>query len=771
MRIRAAAFLLLAAVAAAWLASVHRPARAQDRGNLVQFLAQIPLAEVFPNAARLGPVEGAPPAATAVDAQGKALGFVFVNSDVVNATGYSGKPIHVAVGMDTTGRIVGAKLLKHSEPIVLIGIPEKRVAEYIAGYIGYNPLQAASTRDRPTVDIVSGATVTVLVIGDTMVRGAIKLARARGLGPYAAAAGAPAATAAPRTVALDRPGTRSWEELLGDGSVRRLHLTVGDVNAAFGRAGDPRAAERPERGAPEDTFIDLYTAQVSAPVIGRSLLGEPGYTALRDRLEEGQSAILVMANGRYSFRGSGFVRGGIFDRIELLQETDAVRFRDRDYERIGDLAPPDAPRFSEIGLFAIPKAADFAAADPWRLQLLVQRQVGALDRAFVTVELPYELPEQHLTAPPPPPPLPAVAASAAPPGATTPDLAAEAEEEGQDALWQRIWRDRTVDIAILCVGLTVLTGIFFFQNQLAQRPRLTRWVRTGFLAWTLLWLGWWANAQLSVVNILTVANALITNFSWSYFLMDPMLFILWAAVAVALLFWGRGAFCGWLCPFGALQEFVSMAARRLKVPQLRLPWGLHERLWPIKYMVFLGLFGVSLHSLAQAEMLAEEEPFKTAIILKFDRDWPFVLYAAALLGAGLFIERFYCRYLCPLGAALAIPARIRMFEWLKRHKECGSPCQRCGVECPVQSIHPEGTINPNECIYCMHCQTLYWDDQRCPHMIQRRLKRERAEALKPALPCRTAEPPLRQTDDPDNPLVAGGVTTEPPARTPNPGGP
>jgi len=769
MRFRAAALLLLAVVVSAQLTFVNLSARAQDRSNLAQFLGQVPLSEVFPGAARLGSIEGAPPAATALDAQGRVLGHVFMNSDVVNATGYSGKPIHVAVGMDATGRIVGAKLVKHSEPIVLIGIPEKRVAEYIAGYIGFNPLEARSTRDRPAVDIVSGATVTVLVIGDTMVRGAIKLARARGLGPYATA-GAATTAGPPRSVDMTRTGTRTWEELLGDGSVRRLHLTVGDVNATFERTGDQRAIDRPERGAPEDTFIDLYTAQASAPVIGRSLLGEAGYNALRGRLDEGQSAILVMANGRYSFRGSGFVRGGIFDRIELLQDANAVRFRDRDYERIGDLAPPDAPRFSEIGLFVIPKGADFTAVEPWRLQLLVQRQVGALDRAFVTVELPYELPEQHLTAPPPPPPVPVAATTAAPPGATAADLDAEADETGEEALWQRIWQDRIVDIVILCVGLTALTGIFFFQNQLAKRPRLTWWVRTGFLAWTLLWLGWWANAQLSVVNILTVANALITNFSWSYFLMDPMLFILWAAVAVALLFWGRGAFCGWLCPFGALQEFVNMAARKLRVPQIRPPWGLHERLWPIKYIVFLGLFGVSLHSLAQAEVLAEQEPFKTAIILKFDRDWPFVLYAVSLLVAGLFIERFYCRYLCPLGAALAIPARIRMFEWLKRHKECGSPCQRCGVECPVQSIHPEGNINPNECIYCMHCQTLYWDDHRCPHMIQRRLKRERAQALKPALPKRIADPPLRQTDDPDNPLVAGGVVTKPPARTPDTGG-
>jgi NosR/NirI family nitrous oxide reductase transcriptional regulator len=254
-------------------------------------------------------------------------------------------------------------------------------------------------------------------------------------------------------------------------------------------------------------------------------------------------------------------------------------------------------------------------------------------------------------------------------------------------------------------------------------------VRRGYLLFTLVWLGWYANAQLSVVNVLTFTNSLITEFNWEFFLSAPLVFLLWSAIAAALLFWGRGPFCGWLCPFGALQELTNNFAQWLKVPQVKIPFGLHERLWPIKYIIFLGLFGLSFHSLALAEVFAEVEPFKTAIILKFAREWPFVIFALTLLAAGLFIERFYCRYLCPLGAALAIPGRIRMFEWLKRWPECGSPCQRCAKECPVQAIHPEGQINVNECIYCMHCQELYHDDHRCPHMIQVRLKREKFQAL------------------------------------------
>ncbi|MEW5730014.1 MAG: 4Fe-4S binding protein, partial [Pseudomonadota bacterium] len=422
--------------------------------------------------------------------------------------------------------------------------------------------------------------------------------------------------------------------------------------------------------------------------------------------------------GDYSWRGSGYVRGGIFDRIELDQGDETIRFRDRNYARIGDVEAEGAPDFPEIGLFTLPEGASFEPAAPWRLQLLVQRAVGALEKRFLTFEVSYQVPEDYL--------LPAPTETAAAPVAPA-EVGAAGEPE--EPLWVRVWKRSWPQIAVLAAALGLLTVVFYFQDWLVKRPRLTHWVRTGFLVFTLVWLGWLANAQLSVVNILTLTNSLITGFSWDYFLMDPLLFILWAGVAAALILWGRGVFCGWLCPFGALQEFVNRAAKALRIPQVSVPWGVHERLWTLKYVIFIGLFGVALYQLAFAERLAEVEPFKTAIILKFVRDWPFVVYAVLLLAAGLFIERFFCRYLCPLGAALAIPARLRTMEWLKRHRECGNPCQRCANECPVQSIHPLGQINPNECIYCMHCQTLYWDEHRCPHMIQVRLKRERRAAM------------------------------------------
>ncbi|RWB72553.1 MAG: regulatory protein NosR [Mesorhizobium sp.] len=678
-------------------------------------------ADVNPAADSFGEVEGNPPAAKLLNG-GQLVGYVFVTGDVVDSTGYSGKPINIVVGIDLEGRITGAKLVEHHEPIVLVGIPQAKIEHYINGFADRRVLDPSEATRMP-VDIVSGATVTMMVIADSMTQSAVKIARSRGLD-----AGAVSVASEPAHRTIDQTGSalESWQALLGDGSVRRLQITNRELDDLFQRTGNAAAIARPQQGNPNASFVDVYVALASVPTIGRSLLGDAEYDRLRQDLKPGQQAILVAGDGPYSFRGSGYVRGGIFDRIEVIQSESSIRFRDRNYRRIGALSAEGAPDFPEIGVFVTPDGSNLDPGASWRFQLLVQRATGALDKAFVTTGLDYATPEKFLSAPVSPPAAVAPPVAAAPaPAATQPAATGEAEPP----LWQRMWQARKLDIAIMLAAIGVLTTIFFFQDFLVKWPRAFERIRLGYLAFTLVWLGWYEHAQLSVVNILTFFNSLRGDFRWEYFLRDPLVFILWSAIAAALLFWGRGAYCGWLCPFGALQEWTNRVARWLHVPQVRVPFWLHQRLWPFKYIIFLALFGLSFGSLGLAEEMAEVEPFKTAIILHFAREWWFVLFAVGCLAPGLFIERFYCRYVCPLGGALAIPARVRMFDWLKRYKECGSPCQRCANDCPVQAIHPEGTINPNECIQCLNCQVLYHDDQRCPVVIQKRIKREKFLAL------------------------------------------
>ena len=696
LRLRLTALTLLVGLLCAFAVPVFADA------VLAKYLTTVQPGDLVADADAFGPIRSDLAVAPVLKG-GQQIGWAFVTSDFVGTTGYSGKPIHTMVAVDPDGKITGVLLVKHSEPIVLIGIPDAKIKALAAGYIGMDLVAEAASGGRHELNIISGATVTVMVLDDSILRSGLKVARALGLGGLQ-----PEVATGPRhELDPEASAPADWLAMEGDGTLRRLSLDIGQVNSAFAALGDARATARPETAPDDSTFIEMQMALVSVPAIGRALLSPDEQANLGAWLKPGDHAVMIVGKGQYSFKGSGYVRGGIFDRIVLVQDDASVRFHDRDHKRLVAIAAKGTPDFVETDLFRIPADSGFDATKPFRIQLLVQRQVAAIDKVFITFDLGYQLPSHYLRD------------IAAPAAAVTP---AEDEAAAQSALWQKIWRDKKVEIAVLSAMLAVLTLVFFFQGLATRNARAFFWFRIGFLTLTLVFLGWYANAQLSVVNLMALFGALMNGFSWQAFLLDPLTFILWFSVAAALLFWGRGAYCGWLCPFGALQELTNKVARVLHIPQWTLPWGLHERLWPLKYMIFLGLFGVSLVSIEQAEHYAEVEPFKTAIVLKFARTWPFVAYASALLVAGLFVERFYCRYLCPLGAALAIPARLRMFDWLKRYPDCGAPCQTCANDCPVQAIHPTGEINPNECVNCLNCQVLYQSKTKCPVVI-RQVKR------------------------------------------------
>lgn len=299
----------------------------------------------------------------------------------------------------------------------------------------------------------------------------------------------------------------------------------------------------------------------------------------------------------------------------------------------------------------------------------------------------------------------------------------------EEAIWEYVWRGKIFQITVLIIGLSILMLILIMQDWLARHPTFLTYLRTGFLVYTVFFIGWYSLAQLSIVNVFTFVNSFLHGFSWDNYLIDPMMFLLWGFVAVTILLWGRGVYCGWLCPFGAMQELIFRVGEKFKLPSFEFPEVVHERLWAIKYIILLGLFGMSLQSLVMAERYAEVEPFKTAITLRFAREWSYVFYAAGLLLISAFNRKFYCRYICPLGAALTFPSKFRIFEWLRRYKECGRPCQICRNECEVRAIRSTGEINANECHYCLDCQVTYWNAYKCPPVVEKRKKHERASKL------------------------------------------
>ena len=268
--------------------------------------------------------------------------------------------------------------------------------------------------------------------------------------------------------------------------------------------------------------------------------------------------------------------------------------------------------------------------------------------------------------------------------------------------------------------LSLLTLIFIFQSTLARFRVAHRLVRTGFLLVVLVWLGWTAGVQLSIVNVMNYVSAPFNHFEIGFYLAEPLMVIIAGYTLVSVVLIGRGVFCGWLCPFGALQELLGQLSRALRVPQWNPPVALEKRLWMGKYIAAGAVLALVMTQIDSAGATLEIEPFKTAITTRFTRAWPYVIYAGALLAIGLFSERAYCRFLCPLGGVLAFLDRLHLLNLLKRRPECGSPCHLCERACPVRAIEPSGTIVTAECFQCLDCQVEYYDEKRCPPLVRDR---------------------------------------------------
>ncbi len=116
-------------------------------------------------------------------------------------------------------------------------------------------------------------------------------------------------------------------------------------------------------------------------------------------LKPGEHAIAVLGSGDYSFKGSGYVRGGIFDRVQLRQFGNIISFRDLDYIRLSDVYAEGMPEFREMAIFIIREHVAFDPGSPWSLELLVRRQTGPVAGVFTSFELPYQMPEAYIERP------------------------------------------------------------------------------------------------------------------------------------------------------------------------------------------------------------------------------------------------------------------------------------------------------------------------------------------------------------------------------------
>ena len=616
-------------------------------------------------------------------------GYVFESIDFAPIPGFSGTPLNLLVALDPKGSFLDVRVLSHHEPVFLEGLGEAPLFRFADQYKGLSlqqNIKIGSNANRGEergsanvyIDGVAKATASVRILNQSLLSSALRVARAR----LSFAGGQDPDQIA--RVRRDTYAPMDWDEMRQAGLVQHLRITQGMVEKAFEDSG----VELPVASHADGVFSDLHVAYLNTPLVGRNLLSEAGWQHLLDRIDDGDHALLVIASGPYSFVGDKFVRGAVPDRLTLKQGELPLELRDLDLD--DPLKLPPALRGADAKVFRVIGPAGLDPAHTLNFALRVTRDKGMVypERISRSFALPYTLPADQVTLP-------------------------ESDNKG----WQGIWRARAWELGVLAAALALLAVVLARPKWIVATPvRLARF-RTSYLVFTLVFIGWFAQGQLSIVNITALIQALVARRDLAFFLYDPMTVALWAFVALTLVVWGRGTFCGWLCPFGAMQELVAQVARFAGIRRIKLHRDLDARLKWLKYAVLAVIVGLAALSPSWTDSAVEVEPFKTAITLGFVRSWPFVAWAVGLLLLNVFLYKGFCRYLCPLGAGLGLLGRMRLLRWIPRRQECGTPCQTCRHRCEYQAIQPTGAIVYEECFQCLDCVAIHDSPQRCAPLI------------------------------------------------------
>jgi polyferredoxin len=287
------------------------------------------------------------------------------------------------------------------------------------------------------------------------------------------------------------------------------------------------------------------------------------------------------------------------------------------------------------------------------------------------------------------------------------------EDEEVAPTWGATLRAQAVDVAATGAFLT-LAFVSFFRKS-TRLKYLT-------LAAAVVYLGFYKSQLISIVNLFGVLNGSLPlfrdNLAWYLFA---------AATVVSTVLWGR-VYCGRVCAFGALTQLLDrVVPARLRVD---VPRPIERRASWIKYGVLAGVVAYFLTT-GDSSIYPYVEPF-----------WMFGLYGrtpalwaglAVLLVATVFVRNLYCRFLCPLGAALGVLSSVTVFR-IARWSECRT-CRICEKACEWGAIRGPRIVM-TECVRCDDCERLYADTKKCPHhlIIIRRSEIMARRSAAPAAP-------------------------------------
>lgn len=181
--------------------------------------------------------------------------------------------------------------------------------------------------------------------------------------------------------------------------------------------------------------------------------------------------------------------------------------------------------------------------------------------------------------------------------------------------------------------------------------------------------------------------------------------VLLGGLAISVLISG-GAFCGWVCPFGSLQDLLTSIRKRLHLPEIIVPEKLDQVL---RYGRFVVLGLILYQTIATVKLwFADFDPYRTV----FGLDWLFdfdpvlnaVTYGLTLLvlAASFLVERGWCRYACPLGGVISVLGNVSLLRIRRADSHCKG-CAICERPCPVKLHMASMDVVNSNCIGCMAC--------------------------------------------------------------------
>jgi polyferredoxin len=268
------------------------------------------------------------------------------------------------------------------------------------------------------------------------------------------------------------------------------------------------------------------------------------------------------------------------------------------------------------------------------------------------------------------------------------------DEDEKPPTFMESVRAQAVDLGVFA-GFTALALVSFF-----RKDKTLKYVTLGACV---ILLGFWKSQLITIVNIFGLISLDLPIFRYS------LAWYLLATFTVAsTVLWGR-LYCGRMCAYGALTQLMDAA--------LPASWRREPPAWLERRASFIK-YGILVAAIVY--FIVTHDRFIYRYIEPF---WMFGLHGsavmwsllAAMLVVTVFVRNAYCRFLCPVGAALGVISQVTTVFSIKRWKECNS-CKICEKACEWGAIQGPKIVK-SECVRCDDCERLYADTKKCPHWL------------------------------------------------------